>query len=506
MTPNPVTTPLTRPDELTPSTYDIAVLSLIDGPQRSARVQWLIDRRTTPLTWGAPPGTSWYDAYLSTYAAALALHHAGERTLAEPALAALPTLVPETPGEALETLTFGGLVDALDRFAHHTGRPVPAHPAPVRSVIAREREKWRRMRAWDHFLDPDRSIAGYCAERVYGDEAVDAAAFLEAFQVPNGSLANAPAASALFLLHTEHFEVKAPAPLLDRLRDYLHSRPTLTPYLDWVPHFTTAWTTMFEHEARTARTVTRAETDALCTDLRHPSGLLCAVGTVGGGLAIPGDSDTTSCAMLAAHHLGREIPGTENLDPLYAPDQGCYRTYRFEHDASITTNIHVAAVLALEERHERLTEVLRWLDRTTTRGRPLCKWHLSPHYPDGELARVTARIDHPLARSLCRQATRNLLATQNPDGGWGLHGSTAEETGYAVHGLATAARTHAPTPRIDEALDRAHTHLTAHRPEHRALWLGKTLYCLRPLVPVLHHTALARIERPDGPGRPAPRA
>ncbi|MFI5672771.1 hypothetical protein [Streptomyces sp. NPDC051704] len=90
-----------------------------------------------------------------------------------------------------------------------------------------------------------------------------------------------------------------------------------------------------------------------------------------------------------------------------------------------------------------------------------------------------------------------MLATQNPDGGWGLHGSTAEETAYAVHGLATAARSHAQAyaPKITDALGAAHTHLTTHPPRQTPLLLGKTLYCLRPFVPVLHRTATAHAER-----------
>ncbi|MFD9369244.1 hypothetical protein ACFWA6_16310 [Streptomyces sp. NPDC060020] len=492
-----MSTPLLQPDALSPSTYDVAAVSLVDGPQRPACLQWLIENRTTPTTWGAPPEVNWYDAYLSTYAAALALYDAGHRSLAEPALTGLAALVPAAPAAVLETLTFGGLVDALDRLCAHRGWPLPEHPEPVRAVMDRERAKWGRMRAWDGFLDPARSIAGYCAERVYGDEQIDTASFLEAFQVPNGSISNAPAASALFLLEVERRGTNAASEDVERLRRYLHTCRVPLGYLDWVPHFTTAWTVMFEHAAGTNPTPAPAALDALSVDLNHPSGLLCTVSTLDGGLTIPGDSDSTACAMLAARITGRNVPDSTRLDTLYDPSQGCYRTFLFEHDTSTTTNIHVAAVLALDGRHDRLTEVLRWLTRAVAEGRTPCKWHLSPTYPHGELARVMASIDHPLAAALCTEAVETLLATQNPDGGWGLHGSTAEETAYAVHGLATAARSHAHAyaPKTTDALGAAHTHLTTHPPRQTPLWLGKTLYCLRPLVPVLHRTATAHAEQ-----------
>ncbi|MER5418044.1 hypothetical protein [Streptomyces virginiae] len=483
--------------------YDVAAVALVEGPQQAACLRWLTEHRTTPTTWGAPSHVNWYDAYLSTYAAALALHNAGRRSLAGPALTGLAALVPPEPAEVLETLTFGGLVDALDRLCAHRGWPRPVHPEPVRAVVDRERDKWRRMRAWDRFLDPHRSIAGYCAERVYGDEDIDIDAFLEAFQAPNGSISNAPAASALFLLEAQRRDDAVAPERIERLRHYLHTCPVPVGYLDWVPHFTTAWTVMFEDAAGILPTPEPAALDALCADLNHPSGLLCTVSTLDGGLTIPGDSDSTASAMLAARIMGRTVPDSTRLDMLYDPAQGCYRTFLFEHDPSVTSNIHMTAVLALEGRHDRLTQVLRWLTQAVSEGRTLCKWHLSPLYALGELARITAGIDHPLAGPLCVQAVESLLATQNPDGGWGLHGSTTEETGYAVHGLAAAARSHAHAygPKTTDALGGAHTYLTTHQPREAALWLGKTLYCLRPLVPVLHRTALALTEQAAQAGR-----
>ncbi|MET8298759.1 hypothetical protein ABZW02_32650 [Streptomyces sp. NPDC005180] len=489
---------LSRAQELSPSVYDIAAVALVDGPQQAVCVQWLIEHRRTPTAWGAPPEVNWYDAYLSTYAAALALYNGGHRSLAEPPLAALAALVPQDPTGVLETLTFGGLVDALDRFCADHGWPVPRHPEPVRAVVERERGKWRRMRSWDRFLDPHVSIAGYCAERVYGDDDIDTAAFLEAFQAPNGSISNTPGASAFFLLDAQRRgeEVEEPG-RIERLRHYLHTCPVPVGYLDWVPHFTTAWTVMFEDAAGTVPTTKPAALDALCVDLQHPSGLLCTVSTLDGAVTIPGDSDSTACAMLAARITGRQVPDSSRLDLLYDPSQGCYRTFLFEHDPSVTTNIHMAAVLALEGRHDRLTQVLLWLTQAVGEGRTLCKWHLSPLYALGELARVMAGIDHPLAGPLCVQAVERLLGMQNPDGGWGLHGSTAEESGYAIHGLAAAAGGHgrAYAPKTTDALGSAHAYLTTRPPRETALWLGKTLYCLRPLVPVLQSTALALTER-----------
>ncbi|OXM43162.1 hypothetical protein [Amycolatopsis alba] len=194
---------------------------------------------------------------------------------------------------------------------------------------------------------------------------------------------------------------------------------------------------MVEHALAGVPDIPTAAAELLHTDLNHPSGLM---GTVG-DTTIPGDTDSTACAILAARILGLPAPpSSTKIDQLYDPDQGCYRTLLFEHNGSLSTNIHVDAVLAL---------VLEWLtDAMTREGTPLCKWHLSPIYAMGELARVTATISHPLATGLHSMATAQLLALHNTDGGWGAHGSTAEETGYAVLGLAAAPIPLAPSPTL----------------------------------------------------------
>ncbi|MFD4137281.1 hypothetical protein [Streptomyces goshikiensis] len=458
-------------------------------------MDWLLKHATTAHTWGSGVPRCWFDAYLSTYAAAVALRNAGMPQPADRACASLPDMVPAGPSPAPETLTFGGLVEALDRISTAQGWPLPAHPSPVRAIMDRERAKWESMRLWPDFYNPSLSIAGYCAERVYGDTAVDAARFLESFQAPNGSIANSPGASAVFLLESERRGQPLDAGRLAQLRQYIHSRvPTNIGYLDQVPHFVTAWTVMFHHELGTSEPAPcepRA-LDELSRALSHPSGLLC---TVGAGATIPGDTDSTACAAIAATIAGRPAPKAATLDMMIGSGGDAYRTFLFEHDPSLTTNIHMAALLDLEGDHERLLPVLRWLHhQTTQRPSQVCKWHLSPTYMLGEMARVMTRIDHPLARSLCADASQRLSRQQNRDGGWGIDSSTAEETAYAAIGLAAAAEHGLAGRGWDQTLRLAHGFLTTHEPQLTPLWLGKTLYCVQPLVDVLHTVAIRRTE------------
>ncbi|MFK0175335.1 hypothetical protein ACIQVR_05155 [Streptomyces xanthochromogenes] len=160
-----------------------------------------------------------------------------------------------------------------------------------------------------------------------------------------------------------------------------------------------------------------------------------------------------------------------------------------------TVALSVAALLHLEQDHRRLLSVLHWLQtQTTQQDAETCKWHLSPTYAQGEMARVMSRIDHPLAHSLCANASTRIIHTQNSDGGWGTGGSTTEETAYAAVGLAAAAEQGLTTTSWESSLQQAHTFLSNHQPQLTPLWLGKTLYCVQPLVHLLHDTAIRRTE------------
>jgi len=155
-------------DDLSASVYDIAVASLVEGPQQVACVQWLLEHEQPGATWGAPPGLSWYDTYISTYAASVALQYAGLTEKAHNTLQALGHIIEGSKGNIPETLTFGGLIGTLDRFREAEGWQPICHRNSVLKVVSEEEIKWGQMLVWDRFYDPTVSIAGYCGERVFG--------------------------------------------------------------------------------------------------------------------------------------------------------------------------------------------------------------------------------------------------------------------------------------------------------------------------------------------------
>nr|BEK69098.1 hypothetical protein KPHV_63250 [Kitasatospora purpeofusca] len=473
--------------DLSASWYDVAMAALVEGPQRAACLDWLAGQRRPDGTWGADRAISWHDTYISTYAAAAAFHAAGHHALAEESVNALAAVRTDEPG--CETLTFGGLVGTLDRIAAHIGLQGPRHPEQVARLIHEEDAKWDRMLSWESCYDPQLSIAGYCAERLFGTDHLDLVRVVEAFQAGNGSISNSPGASAGLILEARRRGARIAPLRLRRLEDYLATRrPEDIGYLDHAPHFATAWSVMFAAEAGPVEPAMVAETHAMVRELSDGYGLLCPVG---GQATIPGDTDTSACVLAAGAAVGLPVFDLPAADLLYNQETGCYRTFHFERDGSVSTNIHLAGLLGLLGRHDRLDAVLNWLlERLTDGGEYRCKWHTSPVYALGETARVMARLDHPTARRLGEIARVRLRHLQNEDGGWGAPRSTVEESGYAVHGLAAA-----PHETDQVTLKRAAGFLAGAELDLSPLWIGKSLYCVNPLVPVLHRTALQRIEQ-----------
>ncbi len=475
--------------DLSPSLYDIAVASLVPGPQQPEHIDWLVRHQNADGSWGAPVHLSGYDNYICTYAAAVALRNVGH-VLAERVFELLLNRELWDVRNIPETLTFGGLVDALDRFGRYRAwEPIPHHPF-IQTIVHHEQVKWDRMVQWADFYDPALSIAGYCAERIFGDDRIDVERFITTFQVRNGSIANSPSASAMTILDLERRGSTPPA----TLRQYVHSlQPRTTSYLDYVPHFATAWAIMFLNEIGFVADIPRTDVEALHTALYDSKGrpqLLCTVGHT----TIPGDTDSTACAILSAGYTGHFVPNVDFLEYMFHEDH--YQTFLMERDSSLSTNIHMAAVLMNYRKDALLQTILGWLKREIVdAGKDTCKWHLSPMYTMGELARVMARIPDVQASQLAVYAANYLLSCQKEDGGWGIHGSTVEETGYATLGLAAVAECLQADEQIDTALDKAAAYQATAPAGYEALWIGKTLYCVEPLVPVLRSVSIERVRQ-----------
>lgn len=219
--------------------------------------------------------------------------------------------------------------------------------------------------------------------------------------------------------------------------------------------------------------------------------------------ALPVDADTTGATL-----WGLALQGRSHLpDALWQFERdGYFATWTDgERTLSPTTNAHVLEALGVHRntstRIDRaIDEVSRWLrDVQGDDGSWLDKWHASPYYATCCCALALRRFGGPAEASALAAAVEWVLRTQRPDGGWGVWGSTAEETAYAVHVLVGAVPGD-PDGRcgaeIQRALARAQDVLADDRSgdEHPPLWHDKDLYVPHnvvdaAIVAARHHLA-----------------
>jgi hypothetical protein len=468
--------------QLSQCTYSIAIAALVPGPQQSACIRWLLDNYVNVTTTRPTAYFSWQDIYVCAYATAIALRGAGYLDESDAIISGLQ--INSNDSARTETLTFGGLIAALDRYAYDRYALAVSHSPIIKTVMDDEARKLKKMLQWPDFYNAERSIAGFTGECLYGNAQIDLDRYISAFEMPNGSITSSPSVSAMTVLNYQQRGQTAPKSLCDYVSG-------LNPYvrtvgvLDQVSHFITGWALMHA-DAWRAELIQTEEVQSLQQALiRSP--LVCAAGPT----TYPGDLDTGSVAMIGLNWpLAERIRQIETASvEMFDEAHGCYYTYLFERNASVSTNIHI---LAAWPDNPRRDAVLSWL-KTELSGPCdtwLCKWHVSAYYVAGEISRLLYNCDHPVAIELVSRARRFLVDRQRPDGGWGTAFSTTEETAYAVLALAVYKSELAGTSMAFQAqISHAQAFLRK-TPDYTPLWIGKSLYCVRPLVQVLRHSAL----------------
>lgn len=478
---------LTDADHLSSSIYDVAVVALFDGSQREECVRWLIDHRNADGSWGET--LSWQDRYLCTYSAAVAMIASGNTTLGYESLDELEEIPDCYPDNW--TANFGGLVAAVDAFAFWRLGLTVDHHEKVQTAITYDSKKWRTIVGHDAFYDPLKSIAGFFAEWAYILPTLDIERLINNFQVENGSISNSPSASAFCLIACKDRQLESER--VTRLRDYVES---LNPFnkevgiLDQVPHFVTSWLLLYIDHSYGEPIPNTESITALRATLAEQGKLV----SVAGDSTFPGDMDTTACAI-----IGLNLPTAERarimsaFEDMFHEDH--YITFRYERTPSVTTNVHAVAAWP-ENPHAPV--ILDWIAKEMTRQEdlPHCKWHSSPFYTLGEIGRLFADIPHPQAQSLARRAGYSLLDHQLANGSWGWQGSTVQETSCAVLALDKLRKANIiRADLIDRPIRQAGAYLSTGATDYRSLWIGKSLYYLKPLERWLRQLALAAANR-----------
>lgn len=218
--------------------------------------------------------------------------------------------------------------------------------------------------------------------------------------------------------------------------------------------------------------------------------------------ALPVDADTTAATLWGLSLQGRShVP-----DALWQFEQdGHFTTWTDgERTLSPTTNAHVLEALGVHRNRstridQTIDEVGCWLlDVQGDDGSWRDKWHASPYYATCCCALALRRFGGLAATRALEAAVEWILRTQRPDGGWGVWGSTVEETAYAVHVLVRAVPGELDGPggaRIQRALDRAQDVLADEHSDgdHPPLWHDKDLYVPHNVVDAVIAAARHRL-------------
>lgn len=199
------------------------------------------------------------------------------------------------------------------------------------------------------------------------------------------------------------------------------------------------------------------------------------------------DGDTTAVAarMLT---LGRGGVEPAILHRFEDPETRIFRTFRFERNASVSTNAHALEALALLPDYPDRQEV--W-DRVVTmllaarkyQSYWIDKWHASPFYATSHVLISLLHSEEPLV-SECIGSVDWLMHVQRSDGSWGhFDRGTAEETAYALLALLHFARRFEIVDA--DVLRRGAAYLWRVSQEiqaHPDLWIAKTLFAPQGVV------------------------
>lgn len=185
------------------------------------------------------------------------------------------------------------------------------------------------------------------------------------------------------------------------------------------------------------------------------------------------DADDTAVVYKILYDMG--YPVDFQIFNSYVADD-YYLTFPSELNPSVSTNIHVLTFInscsEFPDREDIREQLLQFLRKSMySPGFWLDKWHVSPYYPTSHAIFALCDADPFLAE----KGISWILDTQNENGSWGLNAGTVEETAYVVQALMYYHQNveHIDIPYSLTTLDINQVHSPSPLCE---LWIGKTLY------------------------------
>jgi len=445
--------------------YDTALVSALRDPRDPGRLTfpaslgWLRQHQHPDGSWGGRIPTA-HDRLVSTLAAVVRLAEAPDdwaRGAVRSGLAWVHDHARDWVGEPHETIAFELLVPRLVDEARGLGLPLPY--ADLAPVTALRDDKLRRLPP-DVLYDRPTSVVHSLEFLGRGLDWERARALRGA----NGAYGNSPSATAHMLGGGRDPAAEA---YLRRVVAVSLNGGACTVYPFEV--FERNWVLYNLGLTGLRPAGRRPHLDYLHGSLR-PDG----VGLSREGL-VPDADDTVVALLLLRRHGYPSDPAAL----LGFEGEDCFRSFPFERTASTTVNAHVLEALR-DWRDDRpdgyapqIAKVVAYLRAERRDGAYwFDKWHVSPYYATSQIALASRGV----ANELVVGSVPWLLETQRPDGSWGWHAGTAEETAYALQTLLTLVP--GGTGAVGPAVARGAAHLAARfdDTDYPELWIGKGLY------------------------------
>ena len=480
---------------MSPSIYDVAWilrLRLPDGSLfRPEYLNWLLERQHEDGSWGADIRYYHHDRIICTLACAVALSEQEQTPQIREAIRRSEVFMWQNAHLMHRDPAFTELVGyelifpSLMDDARARGMNIPDHNFGIGEL---KNEKLR--------LIPPEMLYSRNLTTVHSLEFLGlnvSAAQLHNAVFDNGSLGNSPSATAFYLLACKR-QGQTPNPAAWSYLERVLSRYDPTSYLHPFRNFEILWVLNnfmvnggyeLNHAWLTTNLLEKLEKDV---ERRGVS--------LDDEFGIP-DADCTSVAYYLLGLSGR-YPDPTSLTQYEVPGEKYFRTYHFERNVSVSTNIHALDALRLMPQYPGRDEVVENVTRMLLRRRRFNlfwtdKWHASPYYATA-YALLTLVDGNAEIRRICKDSIDWFSHSQRMDGSWGFFNKgSMEETAYAMlalqkaydYGMVREDILHRGAAYLVSMLEKINP-----QTDYEELWLGKCLYAPYDIV---HSAILAAL-------------
>ena len=411
-----------------PSAYDIAWMARLRDPATGEPrwpdlIEWLVENQHLDGSWGGQI-TYYHDRVICTLAAIIALHENGHTRQAKQAVERgvryLWRHLHLLSRDPFELVGFELIFPTLLGEARELGLHVPLHACGYSDI------QTAKLR----LIPPDMLYSPHITA-IHSIEFLGRSSDAECLEkalFSNGSLGNSPAATAYYLLLRPDDE-RALA-YLESVRSHAEHIIYLYPFRI----FELTW--LLNNLTYSGIPVTKFADQDIWQDLQS------ALGPNGVGLdlefGIP-DGDITSVCCRLLLEAGRDVDPSI-LAHYENKTTRVFRTYDYERNVSVSTNVHALEALNLmsdyPNRHNVQEQVIiALLNNRQYNTYWTDKWHASPYYVTSH-ALIALSREAPYIVHVCRNTIDWIAGTQRDDGSWGFFEfGTPEETAYALMAL-----------------------------------------------------------------------